>query len=91
MFKEYRGEYGRLVVDLDNHKVVIDELDRDKIITSHSSREYNYACKKIIDELMDIKYSPEPIDFAYRVDLEDGWKLQVDSRGVYFIEDFTFL
>lgn len=90
MFKEYRGEYGRLVVDLDNHKVVIDELDRDKIITSHSSREYTYVCKKIIDELMDIKYSPEPIDFAYRVDLEDGWKLQVDSERTSFIEDFTF-
>jgi len=96
----YRGKYGRLKVNFAKHKVLIDELDRDKIWRD-SNKDYRaqqIIYSEIIDELLgedaallappsdDSFWAGDYADFGFKVYLYDGWTLQVDSDGTFFIE-----
>lgn len=93
----YEGKYGLLEVDLQEKKVIVDELDRDKIWADaqedYSQQQYIYGT--IIDELFDDdivdlfpprrKYEywcGEATDFGFKA-FNDEIEIIVDAEGTY--------
>lgn len=102
MIKKYKGQYGKLVVDFKEGKIICDELKRLKIWKDahkdyiQQQNIYSY----IIDELLGddcVELAPpragynenwagKVTDFGFRAFLADGSILQVDAEGSYFFK-----
>ena len=102
MIKNYRGEYGELVVDFEKHEVIKDTLDREKIWNDSNMdyRQQSILYSMILDELLGEdasilatsidtykRWAGKATDFGFEVYLADGWNFLLDAEGSNFYKE----